>query len=373
MPYLLWRKAAAGSHYARAAWKQDGKQFSVSLSKYAGQTIRTKRQAKQIFEQWLRYQWNPETIRRIEIIPLFRRYDNDCRANQSPETYRADMYRLDAIEKWLTENRIKYLDQLTVDLIDQWKTWKRDQVHRGRKPKPVTINRTLQLLRAMTNKAVLWGMVKTSPLHGLTMLLEREKRTIQVLNDDQLTIIESHFSDPDRTFCRLMYDAGLRLGEVVYLTWGDISFPNKTLAIQWKDGIPFTPKGRQARVIPMTPGLVTALKGLPRKGRFVFDKLDWPDFRQTWSQRRRAGSPLFCKARWRKRVQDLFVDHGIPRVRLHDLRHTWATNFVRAGGSTSAAQSIAGWERLVTAEKYLHITTEDMRNGIAKLGDLRSK
>lgn len=57
-------------------------------------------------------------------------------------------------------------------------------------------------------------------------------------------------------------DAGLRLGELIALEWGDVDFRSGNITVRRNDwhGIVGTPKGGRARLLPMTDELAKVLK-----------------------------------------------------------------------------------------------------------------
>jgi integrase len=53
---------------------------------------------------------------------------------------------------------------------------------------------------------------------------------------------------------------------------------------------------------------------------------------------------------------DAAVNLGLPRTRIHDLRHTWATRFMERTGDLYALMRLGGWKDLKSVEKYQHLT-----------------
>ena len=52
---------------------------------------------------------------------------------------------------------------------------------------------------------------------------------------------------------------------------------------------------------------------------------------------------------------------GLPRIRFHDLRHTFATMALQNGVDVKAVQEVLGHEHLNTTEIYTHIDNEALR------------
>ena len=70
-----------------------------------------------------------------------------------------------------------------------------------------------------------------------------------------------------RPYLTLLRETGCRASEAKYLTWADVDFNQNVIQIRAKDG--WRPKSGDQRTIPMTNRLVTTLKSLPRRSRWV--------------------------------------------------------------------------------------------------------
>ena len=58
---------------------------------------------------------------------------------------------------------------------------------------------------------------------------------------------------------------------------------------------------------------------------------------------------------------------GIDDLRFHDLRHTFASRFRRAGGDLLALQRALGHEDLRSTRRYAHVTMDDIRHGMERM------
>ncbi len=98
------------------------------------------------------------------------------------------------------------------------------------------------------------------------------------------------------------------------------------------------------------------------------DAGEWGDARQTTGHvlTREDGGP------WHPdRVCVLFRDAlkavDVPRIRTHDLRHTWATSALRAGVHPKVAQERLGHANIrITLDTYSHVSP-DMQESAAEL------
>jgi site-specific recombinase XerD len=339
MAALIWKK---GNPYAVYRDKPKGKQHWVSLQKYKGCRITSKKQAEKVFREWRRY-GRFRISDANEIRDFFLEYRRRGEITKSANTQKSDDSRLKIMESWLADQGIKSLSAITSRAIEDFQAWK------VRGSTPTTVNRYIEVLRAVLNMAVRDGLIDKNPAAGLKMLPARGRRQIRALTDQEVQIIETEFPEPARTFCLFGLYAGLRRAEIVYLEWSDIS--RKTITIQGKPE--FSPKGIEPRTIPMAPLLERALAAMRRRGRFIFDDGE--------------GNPAFSINRWYKMiVVELFAQYGIEG-NLHTLRHTFCTRLVRAGVALPIVQRLARHKDFKTTLKYTHLDQADLRAGIEQL------
>ena len=137
---------------------------------------------------------------------------------------------------------------------------------------------------------------------------------------------------------RFLLVSGCRLREVLALKWSEVD-PAGYLRLER------TKTGRQVR--PVGAAALALLDKLPRQGRnpYVF-------------QGRKTGTHLQSLA-----VLWAAVQHaaGLEGVRLHDLRHTYASNAAEAGVPLQVIGALLGHRRPETTARYSHLTDETVR------------
>ena len=150
----------------------------------------------------------------------------------------------------------------------------------------------------------------------------------------------------DRAILELLYAAGLRVGELVSLDWGDIDVSARTLRVMGKGG--------KERMVPFGRTAQEALKAW----REVCDQVRDPNV---------EGDPVFLGSKGRRihdRVVRLLVDRWVGQasvaagVHPHTLRHTFATHLLEGGADLRSIQELLGHASLSTTQKYTHLEVE---------------
>lgn len=135
----------------------------------------------------------------------------------------------------------------------------------------------------------------------------------------------------------LALTSGARLSEITHLKWSQIDHKQR---VAW-----LTPEGTKTaepRAMPLVPEVLALLKARTRKLRvdLVFaspTKRNQPrNMRQAWDVAR-------------KRAE-------LPDFRFHDLRHSAATELLRAGVDSRVVAAVLGHKTLAMVKRYAHVT-----------------
>ena len=139
----------------------------------------------------------------------------------------------------------------------------------------------------------------------------------------------------DQAIIRVLFDTGVRLGELCSLTVEAWDRRQDFLTVTGKTGL---------RVVPMSPSTGEALSRYLRL-RTKHDRGDLPDL---WLGRRgRLGGSGVEQMLARRSTQA-----GLDRVHPHQLRHTFAHEYRDQGGSEGDLMYLAGWETTAMAHRY---------------------
>ena len=216
---------------------------------------------------------------------------------------------------------------------------------------PGGANRALGLLRRILNQSVACGHLDTNPARGvkrnprpkLTRFLSREE--IQLLHralDRHAAVRPSRARQAD--IIRLLLLSGCRKSEIVTLRWQDIDGGTLNLA---------DAKTGPRRVLLNAPARAI-LERQPRTASpYVFPSPLDP--RRPMS----SGLPLWYRVRKEARIED---------VRLHDLRHTFASHAVLQGVPLPVVSRLLGHKRSSMTLRYAHIGDRETEAAAERIG-----
>jgi integrase len=169
---------------------------------------------------------------------------------------------------------------------------------------------------------------------------------------------------------------GMRRGEVLGLRWADIDFDAARLTVRHTiisvayEIRSSTPKTHQARVIDLDPGTVERLRA--QRGRQQADRDEWgADYQD--------GDLVFCREDGSPLHPDMFSQSferaiaktDLPRIRLHDLRHTHATIALGAGVPVKVISERLGHESpAFTMKQYAHALPGMQAEAASQIADL---
>jgi integrase len=174
---------------------------------------------------------------------------------------------------------------------------------------------------------------------------------------------------------------GLRRGEVLGLRWSDIDLRAKTLTVSrarvlvdYKVRIE-PPKSRNGkRTLPLDDELVAALTELRKRqaresetaGHFYrvsLEDLDWYTAGDEYVATDELGIPLHPEA-YSDEFTRLLKRAGLPKIRLHDSRHTTLSLMEKAGVPISIVSKWAGhYDAAFTMRTYVDASDDDLKQG----------
>jgi len=226
------------------------------------------------------------------------------------------------------------LAAFTADLLDQG-------------AEPATAQARHLAVRRFARWLAAEGELAEDPLAGMRPP-KLDAKVIPVLSDDELRRLvkacegRSLRDRRDEALVRLMFETGLRAGEVVALRVEDIDVLGGTLLVR-------RGKGGSGRLVPFSPQTARALDRYLRlrRGHVLADT---PALWLGERSRSFHYDGLYRALVKRARAA------GIRNFSPHQLRHTAASRWLAAGGSEGGLMAIAWWRRRDMLDRYAAAT-----------------
>lgn len=220
----------------------------------------------------------------------------------------------------------------------------------------VSVVRVHYMLHEAMDMAVKEHLISKNPTNGTTVP-KIVKKEMQVLTDEQLEIFmkliesEEHWRD----FFYTELTTGLRRGEICGLKWTDFDEVEGKLNINRSidvrngvitEGETKTGQGKRSFYLPVSTANLLKERMKNAKGEWIFTDPLNPEL------------PVAPPAAYRK-MKLLLKKAGLPNIRFHDLRHTFATHALTSGVDAKTLSGILGHTNAsFTLDTYTHVTTD---------------
>lgn len=282
----------------------------------------------------------------IKSIPTFRDYAYDCylpRARINKLSWKCDegLIRNHLLPRFGKKHLDEIKQQAVIDMINE-------RLDEG--AAPGSVNRLVILMRFMYNCAIknpdLPG-VQDNPVAGVRELDENNKREWFLSIAEVERLHKALVGSPNRMLryiVAFLLVTGARRNEVLHAKWEDIDLEKR----MWR--IP-RPKGGKPRHVQLGDGAVKTLRDVFEFAAELESEYVFPN-------------PKTCKPfvsifyAWdtvRKKA-------GLSGVRIHDLRHTFASHLINDGRSLYEVSNILGHKSLETTRRYAHLTSSTLRD-----------
>lgn len=236
----------------------------------------------------------------------------------------------------------KPIDQVTSRDVQAFQVWRRATVSAA------TANRTLAYLSHAYTWAAQQGHVPDgyNPARGTVVKRERETfRPWVILSREQEIKLLAAMPEHEQRKVVLLKNLGVRLGVVVGLEWDRVDWPNRL--VTWES------KGKTG-IIPLNETAYKVLhkmweeSGEPAQGR-VFAERSISTLRRHWNKARTA--------------------IGLPTLRRHDLRVTFARQLHARGASLKEIQGCLGHSSISMTTRYIPPDLEARRRAVRLLDE----
>jgi integrase len=253
--------------------------------------------------------------------------------------------------------RLRIKDRFGPERLDQISRKKIQQFHTELLAEGLataTANHHLKLIRHSLNLAVEWEMLEKNPATRIHLLKE-DNNVENYLNKEELerllTILKT---DDNRAVCHIalfLISTGARLNEGLRATWAQIDRENRVWRIPASNS-----KSKRIRAVPLNDSALDVLKQLDTEGEFDFLFIN-----------RRTGKPYTTIHRSWVRLK---TKAGLPHLRLHDLRHQYASFLVNSGRTLYEVQQILGHSAPIVTQRYAHLSTKTLQEAANSASDM---
>ena len=234
---------------------------------------------------------------------------------------------------------------------------------------PNTVNVIISVLKKSLKQAVIYGVAERQYSDGIIRPKLEEKRVECFTKEEQKKIEGYILQSKKQKLVGILLSlySGLRIGELLALTWDDIDFIAGVLSVTkschdgWgKEGyrrIVESPKtGSSVRLIPIPKKLHGVLKRAKKEigGTYVV-----------------GGDKLISVRSYQRSFELLLKKLNIPRRGFHALRHTFATRALECGVDVKTLSELLGHKNpTVTLNRYVHSLMDHKRSMMNRLGKL---
>jgi integrase len=229
---------------------------------------------------------------------------------------------------------------------------------------PATVRRTHNMLHRALKDAVRWNRLAINPADAADppKLTASKRKPMKTWTAGEVQAFLAHVAG-DRLYAAwaLAASTGMRRGEVLGLRWCDVDLDAGRVSIRQtlvtvgyrvEYGTPKTDRGR--RQIPLDTRTVAILRS--HRARQAQERLAWgpayddADLVFAREDGRWVHPDTFCQ-HFEKHVRNA----SLPRIRLHDLRHTYASLSLQAGVSVKVVSERLGHASAAfTQDVYMH-------------------
>jgi integrase len=246
----------------------------------------------------------------------------------------------------------------------------------GRPLRNTTVERVHATLHRALQTAVEAEVLAKNPASGA-----RPKRRAsdefegKIWSPKELATFE-RFAQSDRLYAlwRIFAWTGMRRGEGLGLKWGDLRLDARCVAVrralvETEGSVYLTlPKRNQIRVIELDGETIAVVKCHRRKMAAERRTSRLPRATDDDFVFTRPDGEHLNPSRVTHKFNDLVEASGLPRIRLHDLRHTHASHLLEAGANIKVVQERLGHaDVVITLKIYAHLLPNTQRRAVEGL------
>lgn len=217
---------------------------------------------------------------------------------------------------------------------------------------------TIEVTRSVLGAAWTWFERKGYVMRGaspvkladLAAIPRPPARLVRWISDPRdVTRLLAACPESIRDLVAVLVGTGVRIDEALHLQWLDVDLTRRTIQVQrGRRGSPKSGRARQVEIFDAALPVLRAMKLVA--GRNV---LLWPSRRRTRTGGERVRDPSGVHRPFKAALRAAGLD---PKLRVHDMRHTFAGLYLSAGGDIYRLSQLLGHASVkVTERTYAHL------------------
>ena len=226
----------------------------------------------------------------------------------------------------------------------------------GLSDRPALANLVVATLSRMIDQAFAWGSIPEARNPCRAAFKYKERRRERFLTEAEFRRLgralraleeEGRVSAHAAAAIRLLMLTGCRRNEILTLRWADVRLEEGEIRLRDSKTGP--------RTVSLSQAAVKVLAALPRVAG------------NPWVvPGRQPGAPLSGIFEQWRRVRSRA---GLGDVRIHDLRHSYASRALALGESLPVIAKLLGHSRIQTTARYAHLARDSVRAAAARIAD----
>jgi integrase len=250
------------------------------------------------------------------------------------------------------------LPSITHDMVARLVAWRRGHKvpHTGRLISAYTVNDTTEVLKKLftfTKAQKSWRAILDHEPEWKKLWLKEERERVREVRPDEAAKLDGAIRDDYKPLFDFLLATGVRKSEARTLRWSSVDWGNRQIIT--------TGKGGEKVVVAITPAvrdILWPLRGHHEEFVFTMTALRTRDGKVAGKRYPIGHSGL--NTRWRRDRRKA----GLSDLRVHDLRHDFATKLLRDCGDIAIVQKALNHKDLRVTQRYAHVLQEDVAAAI---------
>ena len=266
--------------------------------------------------------------------------ENHARIHKSPSSIKRDEAFLR--HQILPSFGTVYLENIDSNKVEYWMNSLRVSLSTK------SCNSALGLLKKMLNDATRWGFVAGNPIVKVQRFKQAEQDFLFWNKEEAISFLSKVKDTEHSCVYTTALLTGMRRGELAGLKWDCVDLNRRQITVKRSycfkaNALRSETKSKRIRRIPINKVLLDLLGNLKAsaKSDMVFPDVDFNHIART--------------------IKRDAINAGIKPIRFHDLRHSFASIFMMAGGSIYELQKILGHSSIRMTERYSHLAPDHLQ------------